>query len=71
MPLSQPDQLLQIAGPLVVGPEQYGRHHFQVRRDFPVVRNCSACVAPPPLPKRNAANVLLERSAFTYLISSL
>jgi len=67
MPHSPPDQILQIAGPLVVGAEQYGRNHFQVRIKTRLVRTCSAHIASPPLPKRNAANVLLERIAFTVM----
>ena len=60
-----PDQVPQMAGPPVVGPEQYGRHHLKVRLNFAKVRDCSARVASPPLPKRNAANVLLEHTSLT------
>ncbi len=49
----------------MVGAEQFERHHLQVRLNFPNVRDCLARVASPPLPKRNAANVLLEHSALT------
>ena len=63
IPQFLPDQVLQIAGPLVAGAEQYGRHHLQVRLNFPQIRNGSARVASPPLPKRNAANVLLEHTS--------
>ena len=49
----------------MVGAEQFERHHLQVRFNFPNVRDCLARVASPPLPKRNAANVLLEHTALT------
>ena len=55
--------MLQIARPPVVGAEQFGRHHLQKRLNFPLVRTCCARGASPPLPKRNAADVLLEHTA--------